>query len=91
MEEDIIKEFLKEKNAKKVDLISLLRTFKKEGLENFIVIRTEKLENLLKAYKEDEAVIEEMANEIFIEHNPHFKTTEEVKEYFRNKVKGEKE
>lgn len=29
----------------KVDLITLLRTFKKEGLENFIVIRKEKFEN----------------------------------------------
>lgn len=56
MEEDI-EEFLEEKNAEKVDLISLLRTFKKEGLENFVVIRVKKLENLLKAYKEKEIEI----------------------------------
>lgn len=31
--------------VKKVDLITLLRTFKKEGLDNFIVIRKEKFEN----------------------------------------------
>lgn len=31
--------------AQKVDLITLLRTFKKEGLDNFIVIRKEKFEN----------------------------------------------
>ena len=34
-----------EEELKKVDLITLLRTFKKEGLDNFIVIRKEKLEN----------------------------------------------
>ena len=31
--------------VKKVDLITLLRTFKKEGLDNFIVIRKEKFKN----------------------------------------------
>lgn len=36
------------KDAQKVNLITLLRTFKKEGLENFIVIRRNKFENLLK-------------------------------------------
>lgn len=34
-----------EEEAQKVDLITLLRTFKKEGLDNFIVIRKEKFEN----------------------------------------------
>lgn len=34
-----------EEEVKKVDLITLLRTFKKEGLDNFIVIRKEKFEN----------------------------------------------
>lgn len=34
-----------EEEFKKVDLITLLRTFKKEGLDNFIVIRKEKFEN----------------------------------------------
>ena len=34
-----------EEEVKKVDLITLLRTFKKEGLENFIVIRKAKFEN----------------------------------------------
>lgn len=33
-----------EEEAQKVDLITLLRTFKKEGLENFIVFRKERLE-----------------------------------------------
>lgn len=41
--------------------------------------------------EEDEQVIEEMANEIFIEYNPHFRTAEEVKDFFRNKVKKENE
>ena len=34
-----------EEEVKKVDLITLLRTLKKEGLDNFIVIRKEKFEN----------------------------------------------
>lgn len=34
-----------EEEIKKVDLITLLRTFKKEGLDNFIVIRKEKFKN----------------------------------------------
>lgn len=32
-----------EEEFKKVNLIELLRTFKKEGLDNFVVIRKEKL------------------------------------------------
>lgn len=34
-----------EEEAQKVDLITLLRTFKKEGIRNFVVIRKEKFEN----------------------------------------------
>lgn len=32
--------------------------------------------------KRKDKIINKMANEIYIEHNPHFKTTEEVIEYF---------
>lgn len=35
-----------------IELTTLLRTFKKEGIENFVVVRKNKLENLIKAYKE---------------------------------------
>ena len=49
------------------------------------------LENLLKAYKEDEAVIEEMAQSIYLLPNVDFKSAEDVIKRFRNKVKGEKE
>lgn len=34
-----------EEEFKEVDLITLLRTFKKEGIRNFVVIRKEKFEN----------------------------------------------
>ena len=34
-----------EEEFKKVDLITLLRTFKREGIRNFVVIRKEKFEN----------------------------------------------
>lgn len=35
-----------------IELTTLLRTLKKEGIENFVVVRKNKLENLIKAYKE---------------------------------------
>lgn len=35
-----------------IELTTLLRTFKKEGIENFVVVRKNNLENLIKAYKE---------------------------------------
>ena len=47
MEEDI--KILGE--YKKIELTSLLRTFKREGIENFIVVRRENLENLIKGYR----------------------------------------
>lgn len=54
MEEDIM--ILGE--YENINLISLLRTFKREGIENFIVVRREKLENLIKGYRELEEKIE---------------------------------
>lgn len=35
-----------------IELTTLLRTFKREGIENFVVVRKNNLENLIKAYKE---------------------------------------
>lgn len=31
-----------------IDITSLLRTFEREGIENFVVVRKENLENLIK-------------------------------------------
>ena len=37
---------------KNVDLIELLRTFKREGIKNFIVVRRNKFESIINRYKE---------------------------------------
>ena len=50
MEDEDIEDLGLEKQQK-IDLINLLRTFKKEGLGNFIVVRKEKFENLLSRLK----------------------------------------
>lgn len=49
---------------------------------------TEKIINDLSALvvKKDK-IIDEMANEIFIEYNPHFNTVEDVKKYFEERCK----
>ena len=55
-----------EEEFKKVDLITLLRTFKKEGIRNFVVIRKEKLENnFIKKSKVKEKIeeLKEIADE----------------------------
>lgn len=48
IEEDII---LKIGNPQNVDLITLLRQFKREGIENFIVLRKNNFDNILSDYK----------------------------------------
>lgn len=40
-------------NEKKVDLIELLRTFKKEGIKNFVVLRQDTFNGLLDLYKQE--------------------------------------
>lgn len=78
----------------------MIKEYKTFGdLDNPDFENTEKIykaiENLLKAYKEDEAVIEEMAKYIKEPYEVRIIGTrkskiEIIKEYFRNKVKGEK-
>ena len=89
--------------------------YKRHGGEDIGYAEVQAIENLLKAYKEDEAVIEEMANAIsflmtdievikrqFEEKYCEFITSDDdccwkldkectdcIKEYFRNKAKGE--
>ena len=53
-----------EEEVKKVDLITLLRTFKKEGLDNFIVIRKEKFENNFIPKSKVKEKIEELKKKI---------------------------
>ena len=51
-----------EEEVKKVDLITLLRTFKKEGIRNFVVIRKEKFENNFIQKSKVKEKIEELDN-----------------------------
>ena len=54
-EQEIIEKL---KESKKIDFNTLVRTFKKEGIENFAVIRDEYLETVLNMLKEKDAEIE---------------------------------
>ena len=54
-EQEIIEKL---KESKKIDFNTLVRTFKKEGIENFAVIRNEYLETVLNMLKEKDAEIE---------------------------------
>lgn len=47
----IIKKF---ENPQKIDLITLIRQFKKEGIENFIVLRKQHFDNIYEIIKENE-------------------------------------
>ena len=46
----------------KIDLITLIRKFKKEGIENFVVTKKEYIETVLSMLKEKDKEIEEYKN-----------------------------
>lgn len=52
------------KNGKKMTICTLIRTFKKEGIENFVVTRKKYIETVLSELEKKEAIINEMAKEI---------------------------
>lgn len=52
-----------EEEFKKVDLITLLRTFKKEGIENFIVTRKKYIETVLSELEKKDSLINEQLKE----------------------------
>lgn len=89
-EKEIIKEIDNKLDKTSADEITINLLYQKvDILENIIkenecVIETgaHNEEVLLEAIEKKDKIIDRMANEIYIEHNPHFKTTEEVKEYF---------
>lgn len=49
------------KNGKKMTICTLIRTFKKEGIENFVVTRKKYIETVLSELEKKEAIINEMA------------------------------
>lgn len=48
------------KNPKKIDLISLTRQFKREGIENFVVTRPEIIETILNHLTKQEMMIQNL-------------------------------
>lgn len=74
-----------------IELTTLLRTLKKEGIENFVVVRKNKLENLIKAYKELEeenqqleAIKDEAIRRYNLESIPVSLVEEKIEEYQNN-------
>ena len=49
-------------DRKEMDLIEVIRTFKREGIENFAVVRKEYLDTALSLIKEQEEKIEKLKN-----------------------------
>lgn len=70
-------------NGKKVDFIELIRTFKREGIENFIVIRKNKYEDLINKYIEKDKIIDLMINDLR-EYVYNDQCKEEILEYYKN-------
>lgn len=60
-EQEIIEKL---KESKKIDFNTLVRTFKKEGIENFAVIRNEYLETVLNMLKENSEEIQQKNTEL---------------------------
>ena len=82
-------------NGEKMDFSTLVRTFKKEGIENFAVVRKEYVDTVLSLIKEQEKQIDLMAEifykkfkaELLLEYG--FESEEQLKQYFENKAKKE--
>lgn len=81
MEENSIEEALEKlSNGKKIKMYELLRTFKKEGIENFVITRKKYVDVILSDYKR---VLKE--NELLRQQNISYKNNiHELKEV-RNK------
>ena len=94
------------KEGKKIGIYEVIRTFKKEGIENFVITRKKyietilkliekpqkEIEKLLKAYKQDEKIIQEMAEFIYGNDTIFYlpkdvNTKQEVIDYFRKRCK----
>ena len=50
-------------NGENIDFATLIRTFKKEGIENFAVVRKEYLDTVLSLIKEKDKIINEQLKE----------------------------
>lgn len=88
------------KNPKNIDLITLIRQFKREGIENFVVTRPDIIETILNHLTKQEKMIGLMADMITELKPAHFKKEKggelageyrclkkkEWKQYFEKKI-----
>ena len=75
------------KNGEKMDFITLVRTFKKEGTEKFAVVRKEYLDTVLSLIKEQQER-EELIKEYVHQEIVHY--TETIKDYIDDDKEGNK-
>lgn len=73
------------KKPKKIALITLIRQFKREGIENFVVTRPEIIETILNHLTKQEKMIELMAEELAFGVFD-FKSKKQAKQYFEKKA-----
>jgi hypothetical protein len=73
MGEEII---IQDENGKKYSVLRVLDADTKKIIDDLSALVVKK-----------DKIIDLMANEIYIEHNPHFNTTEDVKKYFEERCK----
>ena len=73
MGEEII---IQDENGKKYSVLRVLDADTKKIIDDLSALVVKK-----------DKIIDLMANEIYIEHNPHFNTVEDVKKYFEERCK----
>ena len=74
-------------NGEKMDFVTLVRTFKKEGIEKFAVVRKEYLDTALSLIKEQQER-EELIKEYVHQEIVHY--TETIKDYIDDDKEGNK-
>lgn len=82
-----IKEAIEKLNTpKKEDLITMLRRFKREGIENFVITKTEIIETVLAELEKQSKIINLMAEQLRTPVN----SKEWVIDYYERKIKEDK-
>lgn len=75
-QEEVVKRLT---NGEKIDFNTLVRTFKKEGIENFVVTKKEYIETVLNMLQEKDKIIDLLLDKLNQNYNTVFKNNE-VKE-----------
>lgn len=84
-EQDIVEKI---REGKRIGIYELIRTFKKEGIENFITVRKKYIDILLNLLETQSKQIDLMATKIY-EEGIIWDNLEEVKSYFKKKASEE--